>query len=316
MLCLPDPLGLPDVLGLIENRNLIAKAILRLKTLGNDLCDATGGRETHPIWHIVGGMSHLPAKKRLAELLVRFEAAREDIKYLAVSFASLLSWHPPFSLQREYIALKDPKGEEYALYTGMIASSEPELADTIEYPRFTNEYSHPNSTAKFCHYKGRPIQVGALSRFHRSNELLHPRALAMAADLGLVAPSYDPFDNNVAQFAECVHIVEDTIIRLQTLLDTGLDASELKFSVTPRAGEGVGSHEAPRGTLHHHYVFDDDGYLVSFNAVIPTGQNYGQLAADLNAIIPEINHLTYEQVKLFVDALVRAYDLCVSCSVH
>ena len=38
-------------------------------------------------------------------------------------------------------------------------------------------------------------------------------------------------------------------------------------------GEGIGSCEAPRGTLFHHYWVDPNGLMTKANLLIATGQN-------------------------------------------
>jgi coenzyme F420-reducing hydrogenase alpha subunit len=88
--------------------------------------------------------------------------------------------------------------------------------------------------------------------------------------------------------------------------------------VTPRAGEGVGAVEVPRGILYHHYEYDDDGYIVRANCVIPTTQNNANIHLDLPALAGKyaVDGMTDERLELLCSMLVRAYDPCVSCSVH
>jgi len=82
--------------------------------------------------------------------------------------------------------------------------------------------------------------------------------------------------------------------------------------------EGVGVHEAPRGTLFHHYRVDEDGIIQWVNLIVSTGQN--NLA--MNRTIRQIaqRYLTGREITEGLlnrlEGGIRAYDPCLSCSVH
>ena len=88
--------------------------------------------------------------------------------------------------------------------------------------------------------------------------------------------------------------------------------------VAPRAGEGVGAVEVPRGILYHHYEYDDDGRIVRANCVIPTTQNNANIHHDLASLVEQCRRteITDQELELLCSMLVRAYDPCISCSVH
>jgi NAD-reducing hydrogenase large subunit len=80
----------------------------------------------------------------------------------------------------------------------------------------------------------------------------------------------------------------------------------------------VGASEAPRGTLFHHYEVDDDGLMKRANLVIATGQN--NLA--MNKAVEQaakrfVNPANLTEGMLNrVEAAIRCYDPCLSCSTH
>jgi coenzyme F420-reducing hydrogenase alpha subunit len=86
--------------------------------------------------------------------------------------------------------------------------------------------------------------------------------------------------------------------------------------VKPAAARGLAAVEAPRGTLYHDYGFDDEGICTRANLVIPTAQNLANLEADLAAYVPGIADLPEETLARRLEALVRAYDPCISCATH
>jgi coenzyme F420-reducing hydrogenase alpha subunit len=158
--------------------------------------------------------------------------------------------------------------------------------------------------------------VGALARFNNNYRLLHPEAAKAAEQFGLAPVCHNPFMNTVAQLVECVHVTHEAIRFIDDLLREG--PSETMAAVTPLAGEGVGAVEVPRGILYHHYEYDDEGYIVRANCVIPTTQNNANIHLDLPALARTyaVDGMTDERLELLCSMLVRAYDPCVSCSVH
>jgi NAD-reducing hydrogenase large subunit len=82
--------------------------------------------------------------------------------------------------------------------------------------------------------------------------------------------------------------------------------------------EGVGVAEAPRGTLIHHYKVDENGLIVWANLVIATGHNN---AAMNRGILQTARHYVHgehieEGMLNRVEAVVRTFDPCLSCSTH
>ena len=127
-------------------------------------------------------------------------------------------------------------------------------------------------------------------------------------------PVYNTFLNSGAQAVEMVHCIEDAIELTDELLTRGIKPEEPR-EVSTKSGEGVGSCDVPRGILFHHYTYED-GICVAANCIIPTNQNYGNLNADMNAILPQIVDQPKEQIRHKLEMLVRAYDPCISCSTH
>jgi coenzyme F420-reducing hydrogenase alpha subunit len=132
--------------------------------------------------------------------------------------------------------------------------------------------------------------------------------------LGLRPLCTNPFHNSSAQVVEIVHALEEAITLIDQLLQRGLGPEPLVESPQP-SGEGVGAVEAPRGTLYHHYVIED-GLLVKANCIIPTAQNLANVEADMQALVPTALRQAPAAIEQTLQMLVRAYDPCISCSVH
>ena len=64
------------------------------------------------------------------------------------------------------------------------------------------------------------------------------------------------------------------------------------------------------------YIIDDDGKVQGANCIIPTGQNYANMEADMRALVPQILDKPQPEITHMMEMLIRAYDPCISCSTH
>ncbi|RPH62486.1 MAG: Ni/Fe hydrogenase subunit alpha, partial [Chloroflexi bacterium] len=83
-------------------------------------------------------------------------------------------------------------------------------------------------------------------------------------------------------------------------------------------GHGVGVVEAPRGTLIHDYTADEHGKLLKVNLIVSTGHNNWAMCNAVDSVAktyvkgPDVT----EGMLNRVEAAIRAYDPCLSCSTH
>jgi sulfhydrogenase subunit alpha len=100
------------------------------------------------------------------------------------------------------------------------------------------------------------------------------------------------------------------------LLEEG--PAETMATVEPRSGAGTAAVEAPRGILYHHYEYDDRGRILQADCVIPTTQNNANIHHDLAALVTGLaaDGTDDREIERLCCMLVRAYDPCLSCSVH
>jgi sulfhydrogenase subunit alpha len=155
-----------------------------------------------------------------------------------------------------------------------------------------------------------------LARVNNNFALLEPHAKQLAESFGLKPVCHNPYMNNVAQLVEAVHCTYDSLRLIDELLQT--PNAPTMVEVKPRAGEGIGAVEVPRGILYHHYTYDADGRITKANCIIPTTQNNKNIHDDLGALARHFakEGMTDAQLTLLCEMLVRAYDPCISCSVH
>jgi sulfhydrogenase subunit alpha len=311
MLVAPDFFGVGSVLPLASSHPEVVKRALRIKKLSGDLCAVIAGRHTHPVAMTVGGFTHLPTERELEALKERLIAARDDMDE-TIALLKTLPW-PKFERETEYVSLQ--KDDEYAFIDGVIATTDGFAYPLPDYRQVTNEHCVPHSTAKHTKHNRDSYMVGALARFNNNYDQLHPRAKAAAEELGMKPLVTNSFLNSAAQAIEMVHCVEDSIRIIDKLLDRGIK-EERPYKFQGKGGEGVGSCDVPRGILFHNYAIDNEGLVQNANCIIPTGQNYANMEADMRALVPQILDRPEEEITHTMEMLIRAYDPCISCSAH
>lgn len=313
-LVLPDLMGVGSVVPLATSHPAEVNLVIGLHKLANEFSDLTTGRTTHPQRLIPGGFTKFPTKKELETVRQRIIDAEKDVEAITGLLKTLAHKLPNFTRETEYISLTHDN--EYALYDGDLCSTEGDRANVNDYLSWTNEYIVPQSTAKYTKRKRDSLMAGALARFNNNHEQLKPKAKKTATDLGLTAPCYNPYMNSIAQHVECMYALEDSLDIIDDLLKTGIDYDEVYPKITPKAGQGVGVVEVPRGILIHDYTYDENGVCTVANCVIPTNQNHANIQLDMEKLVPEIMDKPKSEVELTLEMLVRAYDPCISCSTH
>jgi coenzyme F420-reducing hydrogenase alpha subunit len=312
-LALPDLVRRASVLPLLEVNPEAVQVALKLKGLANRLCDVVAGRTTHPVSLQVGGVARMPKRDELLSLRDELVGSLENVEATVTLFRAVEL--PDFERETEFVSLQG--NGDYPFIGGRMVSTDGVVLEEDEYQAMTNEYVDANNTSKLCKLSRQSFAVGALARFNNNHRALHPDALSVASELGLEPVSHNPFLNNVAQLVECVHVTHEAIRLLEELVEAG--PSETMVSVSPRAGEGVGAVEVPRGILYHHYEYGDDGRVRRANCVIPTTQNNANIHHDLGPLVEKFatrNGMSDEELERLCSMLVRAYDPCISCSVH
>lgn len=315
-LALPDFMDSDSILPLISSNKEEVKTVIRIHRLANYMSELIGGRTTHPQRLIPGGFSKLPSEDELRDLKGRLENSIDDLKSIIELLKDLAPKLPDFSRETEFISITSE--EEYPFYDGKLASTDTGTAPVDDYLNYTNEYMVSQSTAKYTRHNRESYMVGALARLNNNYEKLSPMAKETAEMFDLKPVKHNPFMNNIAQLVEVVHNVEDSISIIVELIERGLEPQDPYHQpdISVKAGRGIGVVEAPRGTLFHDYVYDEDGVCTGANAIIPTNQNHGNIQRDMEKLVPRILDKSEDGIELTLEMLVRAYDPCISCSTH
>jgi NAD-reducing hydrogenase large subunit len=136
---------------------------------------------------------------------------------------------------------------------------------------------------------------------------------------GGIGPVCESFHYHLARLIEMLHMVE----RIEELMsDPALFDESIQARAALNRREGIGSCEAPRGTLFHQYWVDANGLMTKANLLIATGQNsqamnlsVGQTARHFLKDVP-LGTQPGEGILNRIEAAIRCYDPCLSCSTH
>jgi len=149
----PDFFRVGSVFGMVKDNKETVLRGMRLKSLANDLCALVGGRHIHPITLKIGCFSKSPRPDDLAAFRERIIKARPEIQETVEFFKTLKN--PEFERETEYISLTNP--DEYALYDGVIKSSDDGNTSPDDYIDRVKEFMVTHSTAK--HAKSGKIHI-------------------------------------------------------------------------------------------------------------------------------------------------------------
>jgi len=305
----PDYLGFDGAIGMAGKYGDAVKQGLRLKKLGNDLSETVGGRAVHPISAVVGGFTKAPIKEELANIRERLEDEKDEIWSAVDLFRSFD--YPEIGRKTELVAISSDK--EYAVSEGRLKSIGGIDSPEDDYRIHVKEREVGYSNTKSSLIEGNDFLVGPIARVSLNYQKLTTDAMKAVKRLGLNLPCHDPFANIKARVVELVYAL-DECMRIIDMLR--LDFSEQPIRVeTGIPCEGAALTEAPRGLLYHWYKLDRSGVVQQADIVPPTAHNSTSIEASLRAFAPKLLK-GGRDLTLGCEMLVRAYDPCISCSVH
>ncbi|MEQ2956380.1 Ni/Fe hydrogenase subunit alpha [Slackia piriformis] len=311
----PDFAGEESLFPLAVTEPELFNGGLVIKALGNELCTKVGGRSIHPITAVVGGFTHEVSPEEYIELADKLRDMRPFAEKVVDVFAAFPV--PDIATKGDFLALREEG--HYAVVSGRPCFAKDGFEfDCAQYRDYIEEYQVAHSAAYFSRRRDtqETFAASALARINVSwNELTREARLA-AAKAGLRPPSLNPYSNNVAQAVELVDVCVRCEAMLRELAEGEGSSEPVDFE--PRAGRGVGMTEAPRGTLVHDVEFDEAGRVVHANIITPTVHNLSDTEHNVFRVAELLANQGADEgtIRLEVEKLVRAYDPCLSCSVH
>jgi len=316
LLAVPDYLDFPSAIALAAVKPDAVRLGLRLKKLGNLIQETIGGRAVHPVNVVPGGFGKAPTVEGLIELRDALVDGAKDSEAVLDVMVSL----PPADYchcDTAYAALLSPNlGNYYAGDEVMVACNGNRSAlRAADYRKLANEQSVLHSHAKHSSFGGRPFMVGSLARLTVNQQRLSGKLAAVSERLQLRLPATNPMDNNKAQALELVGDIERALLIVEQLLRDGIK-DERPAEVHVRAGTGTGITEAPRGLLIHSYTYDAEGRITAADVITPTALNAACMELHFRRAVEQSEEREEAVLAKRLQMIARAYDPCISCSVH
>ena len=338
-------MSLPDFLSKDEGRRVsglgevlkmepeVAKRALEAKKTCFDLLEILGGKAIHPVSIVIGGVASPPGKEAL-----------RTIKRATKRLLEFSQWALSYSKERFFIPLKESLWEIPCEKTGFLGTVDEDgwlelyhgnlklLGPTGEVALFQREdygdylveeevdwsYSKLVKTDLWGRGHGQRgiYRVNALSRLlvskGPSTRIAQGEYGQFLSELGMHA--WHPMNYHWARLIEMLYCAEEALKILE-----GIDLLEgpalSSRTWVAEAGDtrrytGIGSLEAPRGTLIHHYEIDSKGILRQANLIVGTTHNIAPMAEDAQRIAEGCLERGegLEQVREKVALVVRAHD--------
>jgi NAD-reducing hydrogenase large subunit len=318
-----------NLFGVAQAQPQLARDGVRLRQIGQQIIELLGGKRIHPAWVVPGGVSEpLSAEKRETILAMLPEGIEITLRTLPW-FRSVLENYADeigaFAAIRTLFMGLVSENDQLELYDGRIRimnANREIIADGLnpeDYAQFITEAVEPHSYLKTPFYKplgypGGVYRVGPLARLNIVSSCGTPRA---DQQLGYfrTLDAQSSFHYHYARLIEILYCFE----KIDQLLHTpDILSDHVRAHAQPNNDEGVGVSEAPRGTLIHHYQIDENGLVTRANLIIATGHNNGAMDRGVFEVARRFVHgarLT-EGMLNRVEAVIRAFDPCLSCSTH
>jgi NAD-reducing hydrogenase large subunit len=321
-----------NIFGVVGAKPELGHAGIALRRFGQHIIELLGNKRIHPGWVVPGGVTEPLAPAKRDEILAMIPEAYANInlalasyKRIADTFKQEIEVFANFPSNYMGLVNEDDSIEFTVGALRLIDAKGDIIEDGILAPHFSEvigEAVEPYSYTKFAYYKplGYPdgsYRVGPLARLNIAKSMGTPLADKELAEFKQLAsgPVASSFHYHHARLIEVLYGIEKIE---QILADPHILDTHVRATAGVNRLEGMGQAEAPRGTLHHHYKVDEDGKITWANLVIATGQNNNAMNKGvLQAARYYVKDGKFtEGVLNRVEAVVRAFDPCLSCSTH
>jgi len=341
-----------NILGVIKKVGLdIGIQVVDCRKRNHHVIEMLGGRGVHLVGGQPGGWSKQVSEQERAEI----EAiARKNIDFALFSLKAFddivlknktyldLVVSDIYLHKTYYMGTVDDKNR-VNFYDGMIRVVDPEGKEFLkyhpkEYMNHIAERVEPWTYLKYPYLKkvgwkgfvdGMDSGVYAaspLSRLNVSDSMATPKAQEhfdrMYETFGSkkVNGRYQPIHHRLAtHWARLIELLYAAERMLELATDPEITSPDVRKIPERVAGIGIGSVEAPRGTLTHHYESDERGVLTKVNMIVGTTNNYAPMTMSIKRAAEKLitkGKVVEEGMLNKIEMAFRLYDPCLSCATH
>jgi len=347
----PDaPKAQRNILGVVAKVGLeLGAEVIRQRARGQRVVQIIGGKALHPVTALPGGMSKRVTKEEQQELI---QIGREMVEFAKIAvkvFDDVVLANPAyvdlilseaFSSRTYSIGLVDADGH-VNFYDGTVRVTSPEGKELCryqpkEYLEHIAEAVMPFSYLKYPYLKevgwkglvdgtdSGVYRATPMSRLNVSSGMATPMAQAeyerlystLTGDASGAKPVHATLAIHWARIVELVFACEETLRLAQ---DEEITSDEIRTIPTGIVGEGVGTVEAPRGLLTHHYKTDEKGFITEGNLIVGTTNNNAAISMSIKKAAQSLitgGQEVREASLNMIEMAFRAYDPCFGCATH
>jgi len=327
-----------NVIGIAQANPEIGKKVIRNRHLGAQMLNIISGKSIHPVTAVPGGFSKPLTEAERQKLVPMADEVLEFAKF-AIAFAKE-SIFPKYLdaintvgiINTGFLGTVTDDGT-MDLYDGKARLMKPdgsyEEFQYSDYADHIGEHIEPWTYLKFPYAKNWgefSMDLDSPSAIYRTNSLARinvcdkistPLAQKELEEFreAFGRPAQPTLLYNYARLIELLYNAEKAV---ELIKDPDITSTDIRVPVTPRAARGVGSVEAPRGTLIHDYETDENGLITNVNLIVGTTHNNAPINMSVKQTAKAlIKDGKYDQGILnTVEMAIRAYDPCLSCATH
>jgi NAD-reducing hydrogenase large subunit len=320
------------IFGVVAAKPQLGRAGVALRRFGQHIIELLGDKRIHPGWVVPGGVTEPLSPAKRDEILAMLPEAYANIGLALAAYKQIADTFKPeidvfANFPSNYLGLinEDESVEFTDGALRLIDAKGNIIEDGITASKFSEvvgEAVEPYSYTKFAYYKplGYPegsYRVGPLARLNIAKTMGTPQADKELVEFKQLAvgPVQSSFHYHHARLIDMLYGIEKIE---QILTDPLILDKHVRASAGVNRLEGAGQAEAPRGTLNHHYKVDENGLITWANLVIATGQNNNAMN---KGVLQAAKHYVKdgkftEGILNRVEAVIRTFDPCLSCSTH
>ncbi len=321
-----SPAAKRNLVGLLEAAPALTKQALRLRSIGQTIVEIVGGRGTHPVTAVAGGMS-CALKQDSHATLKALAAEALELGKVVVDVGRQALLKDPELLKRWPLATNDlgtVRGQALDLYDGTLRVRKPDGGVLVEfgaadYAQHLVEEALPYSYGKQILLKQgggtQPYRVGPLARLNCAEVTGTPLADAALAEWKSRCgnPSQLVVAGHWARLVELLHCTEKAVA---ILADPAILSPEVRTAPGALRRRAIAHVEAPRGVLIHDYAVDGDALIESANFLVATQHNLASINTTIKDAAASLVGKPDGELLDGVEFAIRCYDPCLSCSTH
>ena len=332
-----------NILGVIEKVGMdVAKEVIKHRAYGQKITEILGGKATHPVCGLPGGISKPLSEENRAEIERMAASSLEFAKFTLKIFHDLVLGNSKYvdmiksdayTMKTYYMGLVD-ENDKVNFYDGKIRVVDPDGKEFLkfepkDYLTYVGEHVEKWSYSKFPYLKNvgwkglaygaesGVYRVGPLGRLNSSSGMATPLAQAEYEAMYKTLGGKPVHGTLAFHWARLIELLYATERALELVRDPEITSTNVR-NKPGEPGEGVGVVEAARGTLYHHYVLDKDALIKDVNMIVATTNNYPAICMSIRDAAKGLIHggNVDQGILNKVEMAFRAYDPCFGCATH